>query len=55
MAQGWAESTWEITNNGRFINQFLPDIIRSIRQLERITKKSVDKKKNVYNVQSNMY
>ena len=22
MAQGWAESTWELTNYGRFINQF---------------------------------
>ena len=37
MAQGWAESTWEITNYGMFINQFPLNIIRSIRQLERIT------------------
>ena len=47
MAQSWAESTWEITNYGRFINQFPPNIIRSIRQFERINKKKkkyVDKK-----------
>ena len=31
MAQVWAESISEITNYGRFINQFPPDIIRSIR------------------------
>ena len=33
------ESTWEITNYGRFINQFPSNIIRSIRQFERINKK----------------
>ena len=44
MAQSWAESTWEISNYGRFINQFSPNIIRSIRQFERINKKYVDKK-----------
>ena len=38
MAEGWAESTWEITNYERFINQFLSNIIRSIRQFERIKK-----------------
>ena len=38
MAESWAESTWEITNYGRFINQFPPNI-RSIRQFERINKK----------------
>ena len=36
MAQNWAESTWEITNDGRFINQYPPNIIRLIRQFERI-------------------
>ena len=46
MAQSWAESTWEITNYERFINQFPPNIVRSIRQFERINKKYVDK--NVY-------
>ena len=44
MAQSWVESTWEMTNYGRFIHQFPPNIIRSIRQFERINKKYVDKK-----------
>ena len=39
MAQGWAESTWEITDNGRFINRFLLNIIRLILQLEKINQK----------------
>ena len=39
MSQSWAESTWEITNYGRFINEFPLNIIRSIRQLERNKKK----------------
>ena len=33
---GW---NWLITNYGRFINQFPPNIVRSIRQFERINKK----------------
>ena len=53
MAQSWAESTREITNLRRFINQFPLNIIRSIRQFKRINKKYVDK--NVYCIQSNMY
>ena len=52
MAQGWAESTREITNYWMIVNQFQPDIKRSIRQLGRINKKYL---KNVFNVQSNMY
>ena len=44
MAQSWAESTWELTNYGRFINKFPPNIIISIRLFERINKKYVDKK-----------
>ena len=47
MAQSWAESTWEITNYGRFINQFLLNIIRLIRQFERINKKYVDKRMSI--------
>ena len=43
-ARGWAESICEITNYGRFINQFPPNIIRSIRQFEEINKKYIDKK-----------
>ena len=34
-----AESTWEKNNYGRFINQFPLNIIKSIRQYERINKK----------------
>ena len=34
----------EITNYGRFINQFQPNNIKSIRQFERINEKYVDKK-----------
>ena len=39
MAQSWTERTCEITNYGRFINHFPPNIIRSIKQFERINKK----------------
>ena len=39
MAQSWKESTREMTNYGRFINQFLSNIIRSIRQFNRINNK----------------
>ena len=50
MAQSWAESTWEITNYGRVINQFPPNITRSIRQFKRINKEYVDKKmSNMFN------
>ena len=50
MAQSWAESTWEITNYGRFIKQFPPNIIRSIRQFEKINKKYVGKKCLLYSI-----
>ena len=40
MVQSWAAGTWEITNHGRFINQFLPNISNS----KGLTKKCVDKK-----------
>ena len=39
MAQDQAESTREPTNYRRYINQFQSDIIKSIRQLERINTK----------------
>ena len=45
MAQSWAESTWEITNYERFINQFPLNIIKSIRQFERINKKKICRQK----------
>ena len=44
MTRNWAERIREITNYGRFINQFPPNIIRSIRHFERIDKNYVDKK-----------
>ena len=39
MAQSRAESTWEISNYGKYINQFPPNTIKSIRQYERMNKK----------------
>ena len=39
MAQSRAESTWEINNFGRYINQFPLNTIKSIQQYERINKK----------------
>ena len=44
MPQSQAESTWEINNYGRYIHQFPPIILKSIRQYEKINKKYVDKK-----------
>ena len=42
MAQGWAETTWIITNYGMFINQFPPNIIKLTWLLEKINGKYVD-------------
>ena len=39
MAQDLVESTKEPINHGKFINQFPPDTIKSIGQLERINTK----------------
>ena len=39
MAQDWAESIKVTISYGRFINQVLPDTIKSIQQLERICTK----------------
>ena len=39
MAQSRAESTWDIYNYGKYINQFPPNMIKAIRQYERINKK----------------
>ena len=47
MAQSWAESTWEITNYGRFINQLPPNIMSSIQQFERINKKICRQKMSI--------
>ena len=55
MAQSQAESTWEIDNYGKYIIYyisyiiFLPNIIKSIRQYERI---NLD---HVYYIQRNLY
>ena len=47
MAQSRAESTWKINNNGKYINQFLPNSIKSIRQYERINKKICRQKMSI--------
>ena len=47
MAHSRTESIWEIDNYERFINQFSPNFIKSIRQYERINKKYVDKKMSI--------
>ena len=47
MTQGWTESTWEITNYGRLINQSPPNIIRSIQQFERNNKKICRQKMSI--------
>ena len=47
MAQSRTESTWEINNYGKYINQFPPNIIKSIRQYERINKKMCRQKMSI--------
>ena len=47
MAQSRAESTWEINNYGRYINQFLPNIIKSIRQYQSINKEKCRQKMSI--------
>ena len=39
MAQSRAESTRDTYNYGQYINQFLPNTIKAIREYERIQKK----------------
>ena len=39
MAQSLSESTRDTYNNGQYINQFLPNTLKAIRQYERIQKK----------------
>ena len=53
LAKNKPESTREPINYGRFINQFQPDIITSIWQLEMINIK-ICRQNNVYILQSNM-
>ena len=47
MAQSWAESTWEINNYGKYINQFLSNTIKSIWQYERFNKKICRQKMSI--------
>ena len=47
MTQSQAESTWEINNYGRYINQFSLNIIKSIRQYERINMKKCRQKMSI--------
>ena len=47
MAQSQAESTLEINKHVRYINQFPPTIIKSIRQYERINKKICRQKMSI--------
>ena len=42
-----AESTWEINKYGKYINQFLPNIIKWIRHYEKIKKKICSKKMSI--------
>ena len=41
MAQSWAESTLEIINHGRFINQFSPNIISFKRIYKKICRQKM--------------
>ena len=45
--QSRAESTWEINIYGKYINQFLPNTIKSILQYERINKKLYRQKMSI--------
>ena len=47
MAQSQAESTWEINNYGKCINQFPPNTIESKGQYERINKKICRQKMSI--------
>ena len=47
VTQSREESTWDINNYGKYINQFLPNTIKSIQQYERINKKICRQKKSI--------
>ena len=47
MSQDWAESTRLPISYGSFINQFLPDTIKSMRQLERTYTKMCTQKMSI--------
>ena len=54
MAQSRAGNTWDIYNYGKYINQFLPNMIKAIWQYEWINKKICRQKMSDY-VQRNLY
>ena len=47
MVPSRAESTWEINNYEKYINQLPPNIIKSIRQYEKINKKICRQKMSI--------
>ena len=47
MAQSRAESTWDTYNYGQYLNQFPPNTIKVIRELERIQKKTCRHKMSI--------
>ena len=47
MAQNRTESTWEIINYGKYINEFPPHTTKSIRQNKRINKKICRQKMSI--------
>ena len=47
MAQSREESTWDIYNYRKYINQFPPNTIKAIRQYERINKKICRQKMSI--------
>ena len=47
MAQSRAESTRDIYNYGKYINQFPPNMIKAIRQYKRIKKKICRQKMSI--------
>ena len=53
MAQSRVESTCEINNYGRYIDQFPPNIIKPIRHMKGSTKNMLTE--NVYYIKRNMY
>ena len=47
MAQSRTESTWDIYNYEKYINQFPPNTIKAIRQYERINQKICRQKMSI--------
>ena len=47
MAQSWTESSRDAYNYGQYINQFPPNMIKEIREFERIQKKICRQKMSI--------